>query len=349
MPTRTLGSHGLRAPAIGLGGISLSGGYGTFDEQAALATIDRAIDLDAAFIDSADNYPDSHNEKLIGRAIRDRREEVVLATKAGFDISRRSATQPFGAIDGRPAYLKAACERSLRALGVDTIDLYYLHRIDPSVPVEDSIGAMSALLDQGKVRYLGICEASADDLATAAATAPISVLQCEWSLWSREVEDTIVPAARAAGIGIVAYRPLGIGVLAGAFARPEDLADDDIRRFEPRFADASLARNLDLVSELRTLAADRDLTVAQLCLGWLLSRGDDVVPIPSTSKPGRLAENVAAAAVRLSETDLQRLEHLAPRHAWAGTRRVVTQTQHAAGARHVSATGDPAGSLTGVE
>ena len=229
---------------------------------------------------------------------------------------------PGGAVNGRPEYVKAACERSLSHLGVDHVDLYYQHRVDPSVPVEETVGAMAELVAAGKVRHLGLCEACPEAIARAVETHKISALQCEWSLWSREVEDVIVPAARQSGIGIVAYRPLGIGVLAGAFATERDLAPDDIRRMESRFEAGHLDTNLDVVAELRHLAEDRDVTVAQLSLAWLLSRGDDVVPIPGTKDPGRLEENVAAAAIALTESDLARLDAIAPRDAWAGTRRV---------------------------
>jgi aryl-alcohol dehydrogenase-like predicted oxidoreductase len=313
--TRTLGRQGLVVSALGLGCMGLSQGYGAADDQESIALVRGALDLGVTLLDTAMSYGSGHNEELLGRAIAGRRDEVVLATK--FGIERGADGTP--RVSARPADIRGRLEASLGRLGVDHVDLYYQHRIDPDVPIEESVGAMGELVAEGKVRHLGLSEANADQLERAAATHPISALQSEWSLWWRELEDEVVPTARRLGIGLVPYSPLGRGFLTGT-VDPTALAPNDFRHGDPRFHGESLDRNQAIVAEVRAIAAEREVRPAQLALAWLLARGEDVVPIPGTRSATRLAENVEAAAIELTPADLARLEAAAPRSAWAGDR-----------------------------
>jgi aryl-alcohol dehydrogenase-like predicted oxidoreductase len=315
VPTRALGHQGLIVSALGLGCMGMSQSYGPADEKESIATIHRAIDLGIFFLDTADVYGDGHNERLVGRAIADRRDNVVLATKFGLmrDDGSRS-------INGRPAYVKACCDASLARLGVEFIDLYYQHRVDPEVPIEDTVGAMADLVQAGKVRYLGLSEASVESLERAAATHPITALESEWSLWTRDLEDAVLSAARRLGIGIVPYSPLGRGFLTGQITSPQDFAPDDFRRTNPRFQGENFQRNLDLVAEVRRLAEEKRVTPGQLALAWLLAQGADVVPIPGTKRRAYLEQNATACTITLSPEDVRRLEALAPKGGWAGAR-----------------------------
>jgi aryl-alcohol dehydrogenase-like predicted oxidoreductase len=317
MQQRTLGRQGLRSSAIGLGCMTMSDVYGPADEHESIATLQRALDLGVTMLDTADVYGFNDNERLIAKAIAGRRDEVVVATKCGI-IRRRDGGQ-FG-IDGSPAYVRSACEGSLRRLGVGTIDVLYLHRIDPKVPVEDSVGAMSDLVRAGKVRYLGLSEAGPQSIRRAHAVHPISVLQSEYSLWTREPEREVLPLLRELGIGFVAFSPLGRGLLAGSVASAEDLAPDDFRRTIPRYQGDNLARNAALLGPLAEHAAARGLTPAQVCLAWVLSGGDDIVPIPGTKRRRYLEENVAAAAVELSAEEREAFARLLPADAVHGAR-----------------------------
>jgi len=316
MNARTLGSEGLVVSMLGLGCMGMSQAYGPADEAESIATIHRAIELGVNFIDTAISYGRGHNEGLIARALAGRRDQVSLATKFGIVRGEDGVR-----LDGSPANARACCEASLRHLGVEHIDLYYLHRVDPAVPVEESVGAMAELVADGKVSHLGLSEANVDSLQRAVATHPISALQTEWSLWSREIEAEILPAARRLGIGIVAYGPLGQGFLTGQVRSVEDFAVDDFRRSNPRFQGESLQRNLQLVEEVGRLAAEKDATSGQVALAWLLAQGDDVVPIPGTKHPARVEENAAAAGLGLSSEDIERLESISPPGSWAGNPR----------------------------
>jgi aryl-alcohol dehydrogenase-like predicted oxidoreductase len=312
LPRRSLGRSGLEVGALGLGCMSMTAVYGDGDEPAAIATIHRAIDLGLDLLDTADIYGATANEELVGRAIADRRDRVVLATKFGivFD-GRTSGGMPRGT-NGRPEYVHSACDASLQRLGVDHIDLYYQHRADPDVPIEDTVGAMAELVAAGKVRHLGLSEASVDTIRRAAAVHPIAALQSEWSLWSRDIEREVVPTCRELGIGIVPYSPLGRGLLTGTVTSTTDLPENDFRRGLPRFQGAALDRNLALVDEVRAVAGEHDATPGQVALAWVLSRGDDVVPIPGTKRGARLEENLASLGLALSEDDLRRLDDLVP-------------------------------------
>jgi aryl-alcohol dehydrogenase-like predicted oxidoreductase len=319
--TRRLGTTGLSVSAQGLGCMGMSAFYGTSaerDDATSIATIHRALDLGVSFLDTADVYGPHTNEELVGRAIRGRRDQVGLATKFGIVLDpQRPEERTFRA---DPAYVHQACEASLRRLGVDHVDLYYLHRVDPTVPIEETVGAMGELVGEGKVRHLGLSEVAADTLRRAVTVHPIAALQSEWSLWSRDIEDEVVPAARELGVGIVPYSPLGRGFLTGQITSPDDLSEDDFRRSSPRFAGENFRRNLDVVARVRQLAEEKGCTPAQLALAWVHAQGEDVVPIPGTKRPERLEENVGALAVTLSDADLARIEEVAPRTAFAGDR-----------------------------
>lgn len=317
MELRTLGRQGLKVSALGLGCMGMSDFYGPADEAESLATLDRALELGVTFLDTADMYGPFKNEELLGRALEGRRDRVVLATKFG---NRRSPEGAFLGVCGTPEYVRQACDASLRRLGVEVIDLYYQHRVDPTVPIEETVGAMAGLVKAGKVRWLGLSEAGAATIRRAHAVHPISALQTEYSLWTRDPEAEILPTVRALGIGFVAYSPLGRGFLTGRIRSEADLAEGDWRRMNPRFQGENARANLALVERVEALARERGLTAAQLALAWVLSRGGDVVPIPGTRRRGRLEENVGAAAVTLSPADLARLDEVAPVGVAAGTR-----------------------------
>ena len=318
MDRRRLGRSGLEVSAIGLGCMGMSEFYGATNETEAMATIHRAIDHGCTFLDTADMYGPHTNEQLVGRAIRDRRDQVVLATK--FGIVRDPTNPMIRGIAGKPDYVRQACEGSLKRLGVDVIDLYYQHRVDPETPIEDTVGAMAQLVKEGKVRYLGLSEAGAQTMRRACAVHPIAALQSEYSLWSRDPEDEILATCRELGIGFVAYSPLGRGFLTGQITRFEDLADDDYRRFSPRFQGDNFAKNLDLVERIRAMAAAKGCSPSQLALAWVVAQGDDIVTIPGTKRRTYLDENLGALEVRLSAADLAEIDRIAPRGAAAGTR-----------------------------
>ena len=305
--TRTLGRDGLEVSALGLGCMGMSQSYGAADRQESIATVHRALDLGVAFLDTSDVYGSGHNEELVGEAIAGRRDEVQLATK--FSLSRDGDGMR---IDGRPENVRACAEASLRRLGVEVIDLYYQHRVDPQVPIEDTVGAMAELVEQGKVRYLGLSEASATSIRRAVAVHPIAALQSEWSLWTRDLEGEVLGVAREHGIGIVPFSPLGRGFLTGAITSPADFGEDDFRRGQPRFTGDAFRANLRLVDAVRELATAKGVTAGQLALAWVLAQGDDVVPIPGTKRRRYLEENVGAAAVQLTADDLARLDAIAP-------------------------------------
>jgi aryl-alcohol dehydrogenase-like predicted oxidoreductase len=318
MEKRKLGRQGLAVSAEGLGCMGMSEFYGPGDEDESIATIHRALDLGVNFLDTADMYGPFKNEELVGRAIRGRRGEVVLATK--FGIVRDASNPTIRGISGRPEYVRQACDGSLKRLGVDHVDLYYQHRVDPEVPIEDTVGAMSRLVEEGKVRFLGLSEAGAETIRRAHAVHPITALQSEYSLWSRDIEDEIIPAVRELGIGLVAYSPLGRGFLTGRFTSLDDLAPDDFRRHSPRFQGENFAKNLELVKHVEELAASKGCSASQLALAWVLAQGDDVVPIPGTKRRKYLEENVAAVEIQLTPDDLARIEEIAPKGVAAGTR-----------------------------
>ncbi|GAB3312373.1 aldo/keto reductase [Geodermatophilus aquaeductus] len=305
---RTLGRDGLTVSALGLGCMGMSQMYGAADRDESIATVHRALDLGVTFLDTSDVYGDGHNEELVGEAIRGRRDEVQLATKFSLRRNDRGGMD----IDGRPENVRACAEASLRRLGVDVVDLYYQHRVDPRVPIEDTVGAMAELVQQGKVRYLGLSEASAASVRRAVAVHPIAALQSEWSLWTRDLETEVLGVAREAGIGIVPFSPLGRGFLTGAITSPDDFAEDDWRRTHPRFTGEAFAANLRLVDAVRDLATEKGCTPGQLALAWVLAQGDDVVPIPGTKRRSYLEENAGALAVELSAGDLARLGEIAP-------------------------------------
>ncbi|MEJ7561456.1 MAG: aldo/keto reductase [Ilumatobacteraceae bacterium] len=310
---RILGPHALTVSALGIGCMGMSQGYGPRDDDVSIATLHQAIDRGITLVDTATSYGRGHNERLVGRALRGRRDQVVLATK--FGIVRDAAGVH---VDGTAANARACCEESLRRLGVDHVDLFYLHRVDPSVPVEESIGAMAELVVEGKVGHLGLSEADPEALERAAATHPITALQSEWSLWCRGIEDAIVPTARRLGIALVPYSPLGRGFLTGATIDPDTLADDDWRRHDERFSGENLTSNRALVAAFAALAGEFGATPAQLALAWLLAQGDDVVPVPGMTRPERVDQNRPATEIDLTADDLARIEDAIPRQAWTG-------------------------------
>jgi aryl-alcohol dehydrogenase-like predicted oxidoreductase len=309
MPQRQLGTSGLRVSALGLGCMGMSEFYGKADETQSVATLHRALDLGITLLDTADVYGPFTNERLVGRAIRDRRNEVVLATKFG---QVRDHSGAWLGINGRPDYVKQACDASLKRLNVDTIDLYFQHRVDPQTPIEDTVGAMTDLVKAGKVRHLGLSEAAPATLRRAHAVHPITALQTEYSLWSREPEGELLSTCRELGVGFVDYSPLGRGFLTGRLRSIDDLSAADWRRRNPRFQGANFEQNLDLVATVEALAYRKGCTAAQLALAWLLSRGDDVVPIPGSTRMERVEENAGAVDVSLTPDDLATLDTLAP-------------------------------------
>ena len=317
MERRRLGSQGLEVAAVGFGCMGMSEFYGASDEAASLDLLQYAIDIGVTFWDTADMYGVGANERLVGRALRGRRDQVVLATKFGVV---RGEDDSFRGFNGTPDYVRSACDASLQRLGVDHIDLYYQHRVDPQVPIEDTVGAMAGLVKAGKVRFLGLSEAGASTLRRASTVHPISALQSELSLWSRDIEDEVVPACRELGIGVVAYSPLGRGFLSGAIKSLDDLAEDDWRRNMPRFQGENFAKNLELVERVEQMSAAKGCTPAQLALAWVLAQGPDVVPIPGTRSRSRLEENAGAPMIDLSNHELAEIDELIPRDMAAGTR-----------------------------
>jgi aryl-alcohol dehydrogenase-like predicted oxidoreductase len=317
MERRTLGK-GFEVSAIGLGCMGMSSVYGTADEGRAVATIHQALDLGLTFLDTAEVYGPYHNERLVGRAIAGRRDEVELATKFGFRIE--SADQPDRYLDGSPENVRRACEASLGRLAVDHIDLYYQHRVDPQVPIEETVGAMAELVSEGKVRHLGLSEAAPETIRRAHAVHPITALQTEYSLWTRDPEQGVLAAVRELGIGFVSYSPLGRGFLTGTITSPDDLAEDDWRRTNPRFQGENFDRNLELVERVRSIAAEKAVTPAQLALAWVLAQGEDIVPIPGTTRPERVEENVGALEVELDDDEMTALDEVVPPGSAAGPR-----------------------------
>ncbi|HYV15951.1 MAG TPA: aldo/keto reductase [Conexibacter sp.] len=317
MKTRALGSQGLEVSEQGLGCMGMSEFYGETDDGEAVATIHRALELGVTLLDTADMYGPFANERLVSRAIADRRERVVLATKFG---NVRGEHGEFLGRRGDAEYVRSACDASLERLGVEHIDLYYQHRVDPEVPIEETVGAMAELVAAGKVRYLGLSEAAPETVRRAHAVHPISALQTEYSLWTRDVERRILPTVRELGIGFVAYSPLGRGFLSGRWASPQDIPEGDFRRRNPRFQGENFVRNFAIVERIRALAEEQGVTAAQLALAWVQHRGEDVVPIPGTKRRSYLEQNVAATAIELSDDDLRRLDEAAPPGTTAGDR-----------------------------
>jgi aryl-alcohol dehydrogenase-like predicted oxidoreductase len=317
MQQRTLGRQGLVVSALGLGCMGMSDFYAGRDEAESLATLERALDLGITFFDTADVYGPNTNEELVGRFLRGKRDRVVLATKFG---NVRDATGAWRGVNGRPEYVRQACDGSLTRLGVDHIDVYYQHRVDPSVPIEETIGAMADLVREGKVRYLGMSEAATSTIRRAHAVHPISALQTEYSLWTRDPEDSTLPAIRELGIGFVPYSPLGRGFLTGRFTSAQDLPEDDARRSHPRFQGENFAKNLELVKRVSEIARAKGCTASQLALAWVMAQGEDIVPIPGTKRRAYLEENIGAAHVQLTADDMRRIDEAAPRGMTAGER-----------------------------
>ncbi|WP_137898973.1 aldo/keto reductase [Sphingomonas sp. 2SG] len=322
MEMRKLGSQGLEVSALGLGCMGMSEFYAGRDDEESAATIHRAIDLGLTFLDTADMYGVGRNEELVGRVVRERREWVVVATKFG---NVRGADGSFQGISGRPDYVRQACDASLQRTGLDVIDLYYQHRVDPDVPIEETVGAMAELVSAGKVKYLGLSEAAPETIRRAHAVHPITALQTEYSLWTRDPEGAILPTVRELGIGFVPYSPLGRGFLTGQFRRPEDIPADDYRRDNPRFQGDAFASNLALVTEIETMAQEKGCTAAQLALAWVLAQGDDIVPIPGTKRRRYLEDNIGALDVTLTDDDRARVDRILPPGAATGTRYAAPQ------------------------
>ncbi len=318
MKKRKLGTQGLVVSEQGLGCMGMSEFYGATDEAESIATLNRAIELGIDFFDTSDMYGPYKNEELLGKVFRGRRAEAIIATK--FGIQRDPTSETGRSINGRPEYVHEACEGSLKRLGIDCIDLYYQHRVDPKVPVEETVGSMADLVQEGKVRYLGLSEAAPDTIRRAQAVHPISALQTEYSLWSRDPEDEILATVRELGIGFVAYSPLSRGFLTGQIKSINDLAPDDYRRYSPRFQGENFARNLELVERVTEIAREKGVTPGQLALAWVLAKGEDVVPIPGTKRRAYLEENVAASDIELTAEDLARIDEVAPKGVAAGTR-----------------------------
>jgi len=317
MRTRKLGTGGLEVSALGLGCMGMSEFYGSGDDDESIKVIHRAIDIGVTFLDTADMYGVGRNEELVGRAVRDRRDKVVLATKFG---NVRGGDGSFLGVNGKPEYVRSACEASLKRLGLDTIDLYYQHRVDPNTPIEDTVGEMAKLVEEGKVRHLGLSEASAKTIRRAAAVHPIAALQTEYSLWTRHVEAEILPACRELGIGFVAYSPIGRGFLSGTIKDPSTLEQGDYRRNAPRLKGENLDKNVAFLERVETIARSRGVTPAQLSLAWLLARGEDIVPIPGTKRIKYLEENAAAADIVLTAGELAAIDEAAPVGVAAGLR-----------------------------
>jgi aryl-alcohol dehydrogenase-like predicted oxidoreductase len=322
IPRRRLGRGGPEVSAIGLGCMGMSEFYGAGDEAESVATVHEAIERGVDFLDTADMYGVGRNEELVGRAIAGRRDRVFLATKFG---NVRGEDGSFKGVCGRPDYVRSACEASLKRLGVEVIDLYYQHRVDPAVPIEETVGAMAELVAEGKVRFLGLSEAAPATVRRAHKVHPIAALQTEYSLWSRDAEAAVLPTVRELGIAYVAYSPLGRGFLTGQFRSPSDFPDDDYRRFHPRFTGGNFEKNIALVREIEEMAAEKGCTAAQLAIAWVLARGEDIVPIPGTKRRSYLEQNIGALEVRLSSEELDRIDRILPPGAVSGPR------YHAAG------------------